>query len=142
MTTTLLMTLSHRDHDLDLEIRVDGPALVSDLVDTLIHRAVLDRPPPVPSLAVERTGETLVRSTRLTDADLRSGDRCQLADAPLERDDVQLAAAAVAEIVEGAGAGHLFELRPGPSDIGRKEACDIKIDDPLISRRHARVNVQ
>ena len=141
MTTTLLITLGHRGRDLDLEIRVDGPALVGELVDTLIQQTSLDRPPPVPSLAVARTGETIARSTRLTDADLRSGDRCQLDDAPRERDDVQLAAVAVAEIVEGAGAGHQFELRPGPSDIGRNEACDIEIDDQLISRRHARVNV-
>ena len=141
MTTTLLITLGHRGRDLDLKIRVDGPALVGELVDTLIQQTSLDRPPPVPSLAVARTGETIARSTRLTDADLRSGDRCQLDDAPTERDDVQLAAVAVAEIVEGARAGHQFELRPGPSDIGRNEACDIKIDDQLISRRHARVNV-
>ena len=50
-------------------------------------------------------------------------------------------AAAQAQIVDGPGTGMSFDLRPGPSDIGRSNACDIRIEDKLASRRHARVVV-
>ena len=49
--------------------------------------------------------------------------------------------AAVAEVVEGTDAGRRFELRPGHSDIGRGEVCDIQIRDEIASRRHARIHV-
>ena len=77
----------------------------------------------------------------MSDADLRSGDRCRLRDAPSASERTRLKAVAVAEIVEGPGAGRVFELRPGPSDIGRSEVCEVTTDDRLISRRHARIDV-
>ena len=77
----------------------------------------------------------------MSDADLRSGDLCRLNDAPKADERSRLSAVAVAEIVEGPGAGSVFELRPGPSDIGRAEVCEIKIEDRLASRRHVRVDV-
>jgi hypothetical protein len=36
-----------------------------------------------------------------------------------------------------AGAARVFELGEGWSRIGRSPACDIRIDDPTVSRRHA-----
>ena len=141
MTATLLVTLSHHGRDLDLEIRIEGSAQVSNLVDALIDQASLDRLPPSPSLAVQRTGETLSRSTPLAEADLRSGDRLRLSDASRAPDRVEAAVAAVVEVVEGTDAGRRFELRPGHSDIGRGEVCDIQIHDEIASRRHARIYV-
>ena len=73
MAATLLVTSAHHGRAMDLEIQIEGPARVSDLVDALIDQASLDRLPPVPSLAVQRTGDTLLRSTPLTEVDLRSG---------------------------------------------------------------------
>lgn len=35
--------------------------------------------------------------------------------------------------------GHEIEIRPGETLIGRHETCHIVIDDPLASRRHARL---
>ena len=141
MTAMLLVTLSHHDRVLDLEIRVEGPALVGDLVDALIDQASLDRLPPRPSLSVQRTGHTLPLSTPLVEADLRSGDRLRLSDASLVPEPVGTRAAAMVEIIEGSDAGRQFELRAGHSDIGRSEVCDVKIRDELASRRHARIHV-
>ena len=141
MTATLLVTLSHHGRDLDLEIRIDGSAQVSDLVDALIDQASLDRLPPSPSLAVQRTGETLLCSTPLDEADLRSGDRLRLSDASRAPEPTPVTAAAIAEVIEGTDAGRRFELQPGYSDIGRGKVCDIQIRDEMASRRHARIYI-
>ena len=141
MSTQLLITLSHLGRSLDLEVRLDGPAFVGDLVDALVEQASLVNVPREPSLEVQRTGETLAREARLADADLRSGDRCRLRDAPRLKERTRLVAVATAEIVEGPRAGRVFDLRPGASDVGRAEVCEIRIDDHLASRRHARINI-
>lgn len=141
MTATLLVTLNHHGLDLDLEIRVEGSARVGDVVDALINQASLDRLPPEPSLAVQRTGETLARSTLLAEADVRSGDRLRLSDASRALVSAQVAIAAIAEVIEGPDIGRRFELRAGRSDIGRGEACDLRIRDETASRRHARIDV-
>ena len=141
MSVQILITLSHQGRGLDLDVRFNGPALVGDLADALVEQASPDKAPRNPSLGVQRTGETLSRAARLADADLRSGDRCWLSDATGVDDRERLNAVAVAEVVEGPDAGRAFELRPGPSDIGRAEVCEVRIDDQLASRRHARINV-
>ena len=141
MATPLLITLDHRGRSVDLDIRVDGPALVGDLVDALVRQAELVGAPRKASLAVHRTGQTLAREERLSDADLRAGDRCRLSDAPKATERAKLSPAAVAEIVEGPDVGRVFEMRPGPSDIGRSEVCEVRIEDRLASRRHARIDV-
>lgn len=141
MPEQILITLNHQGRSLDLDIRYDGPTLVGDLVDALVKQASLVNVPRNPSLGVQRTKGTLARETRMADADLRSGDRCWLHDATGVDEDARLKSAAVAEIVDGPDAGREFELRPGPSDIGRAEVCEVRIDDRLASRRHARINV-
>ena len=141
MADQILITLSHQGRSIDLDVRYDGPALVGDLTDALVEQASLVKVPRNPSLAVQRTRETLARETRLADADLRSGDRCWLQDSTEARGRERLKAVAIAEVVAGPDTGRTFELRPGPSDIGRAEVCEIRIDDQLASRRHARINV-
>ena len=139
--TTLLLTLDHEGRDWDFQIQVDGPASVGDVVDAVIEHGTFDRTPFVPSLEVVRLSETLARETRLTDARLRSGDRVVFRDASGAFGYERLSAAATVEVVEGSDMGRTFELRPGPSDIGRAPDCDIQIADELVSRHHARVVV-
>lgn len=138
---TFLVTMDHDGKEHDLQIQVDGPVRVGDVVDVVVRRTRTDRLPVAPSFAVERTGDTLARDTRLMDADLRSGDRIHLRDASGLSDRRHAEAAARAEIVAGPGTGIPFPLGPGPSDIGRSAACDIRIKDRLASRRHARITV-
>ena len=139
--TLLRVTLGHEGRDVDLEIRVDGPALVGDIVDAVIEQGQFERTPTVPSFSVARSSETLSRTIRLTDANLRSGDRVVLSEASSAPSDPGLAAPATIRVVEGPDAGRRFALRPGPSDIGRSEDCAIRIDDGLASRHHARIVV-
>ena len=48
---------------------------------------------------------------------------------------------ALLRIDEGPDAGKDFELRGGWTTIGRNEGVDIRLSDPLVSKRHARVQV-
>lgn len=42
-------------------------------------------------------------------------------------------------VMRGQWAGRRFEVPPGRWMIGRDESCDVIVDDPGVSRRHARV---
>ena len=139
--TLLRVTLCHEGRDVDLEIRVDGPALVGDIVDAVIEQGQFERTPTVPSFSVATSSETLSRTIRLTDANIRSGDRVILAEASSAPSDTGRAAPATIQVVEGPDAGRRFALRLGPSDIGRSEDCAIRIADGLASRHHARIVV-
>lgn len=44
-------------------------------------------------------------------------------------------------LVDGVHAGHIFNLHPDATVIGRESSCDIVIDDPSISRQHAKIRV-
>ncbi|MFC0436455.1 FtsK/SpoIIIE domain-containing protein [Kutzneria buriramensis] len=48
---------------------------------------------------------------------------------------------ATLRIVDGPDVGREFPLRTGSSVIGREHDCTVRLTDPLVSRRHARVNV-
>ncbi|WP_027717228.1 FhaA domain-containing protein [Desulfovirgula thermocuniculi] len=42
-------------------------------------------------------------------------------------------------VTEGPAKGKVFELLPRTAVVGRRETCDLVIDDPSVSRRHARL---
>lgn len=44
-------------------------------------------------------------------------------------------------LVDGVHAGHIFNLHPDATVIGREASCDVVIDDPSISRQHAKIRV-
>ncbi|MCR8671467.1 FtsK/SpoIIIE domain-containing protein [Agrococcus sp. HG114] len=52
-----------------------------------------------------------------------------------------LEAIAVLRVVSGPLAGQEFQLGRGHASIGRDARCDIVLDDPLVSKRHARIEV-
>ncbi len=80
---------------------------------------------------------------------LRAGDKVQIGDSTLEF----VPAAAPAQtppgsegegtltISSGPGAGESTKLR-GTATIGRDEGTDLRVDDPEVSRRHAKITVQ
>lgn len=141
MAEPLLVTLSHHGREMDLEVRCDGAVTVGHFADEVIMQASLDRLPPNPSIAVERTGRTLERDAAMSHCDLRSGDRVRLSDAARATPETTEQVAAVVEVLEGPDAGHSIDLSEGLSDIGRGELCDVRLADPMASRRHARVRV-
>ncbi len=42
-------------------------------------------------------------------------------------------------VLTGPQSGSVFEIRPGTTIIGRDQSCDIVVDDPLVSKRHLRL---
>ena len=46
---------------------------------------------------------------------------------------------AVATVVSGPDAPKEFRLRPGVSYIGRDPGCEVRLNDALVSRRHAKL---
>ena len=141
MVRPLLVTLSHHGLEFDLTVRAEGAVTVGDLTTALIEQAELDRRPPNPTLAVQRTGLTLPPQALLADSDLHSGDLIRLSDSSNATEVNRRDVAAVAEVAEGPDAGRSFDLGPGLNDIGRSHLCDVHLSDPMVSRRHARVRV-
>ena len=141
MAGPLLVTFIHHRVEMDLEVRCEGEVTVGHLADELIDCASLDRLPPSPSIAVQRTGRTLPRDASVSQSGLRSGDRIRLSDSSYATEDTRTEVAALVDILEGPDTGRSFDLGNGLSDIGRGELCDVRLTDPMASRRHARVRV-
>lgn len=77
------------------------------------------------------------------DAPIRSGDRISVIDGAgryVEAGD-ERAAAATLLVVEGPDRDTRFHLRPGSSQVGRQRGSDVHLADPMVSKRHARLNV-
>ena len=51
------------------------------------------------------------------------------------------AAAATLSVLSGPDAGREFSLPEGTSTLGRDPACEVRLTDPLVSQRHARITI-
>src|SRR3954447_716279 len=136
----LLVEVVHgADISTDVALEVEPGATFGDVADAL---AFLHHVRDGATLTVARTGETPRRDDRLTDVDVRSGDRLRLADSgnapfPGARD----AVAATLVVRGGSGAETEHPLRYGDNVVGRDPDCDVVVKDQQASRRHARVTV-
>ncbi|PPH00084.1 cell division protein FtsK [Rathayibacter sp. AY1G9] len=91
----------------------------------------LDRPRSIhPDLAIVEAG-------------IRSGGTVQISRAAAadgaDRD--RGPAVAVLRVLSGPDAGREFPLPAGTSRLGRERGVDVRLSDPLISKRHARVSI-
>ncbi|MGC3995887.1 MAG: FtsK/SpoIIIE domain-containing protein [Propionicimonas sp.] len=77
----------------------------------------------------------------LPEAGLRSGQRVRVVQWTDAEGVPHTAAVAELRVVRGPDTGRTFPLYPGPNVVGRQSGCDVMLSDPLVSRRHARVNV-
>lgn len=96
--------------------------------------------------AIPGQAETLVLppDAPIGEAWIGSGATVSLADAgvyyaPSDLGDAP--AVATAQILTGPDAGREFPLRPGTALLGRDDSCDIVLNDPLVSKRHVRLEV-
>ena len=91
----------------------------------------------------------LVGSTRqvfdgvmpLSESGIHSGSAVALVRESERFADAGKAAAATLVVVAGPDAGREFPLHSGTNLVGRERGCEVRLADPLASRRHARVNV-
>ncbi|WP_395725246.1 FtsK/SpoIIIE domain-containing protein [Nakamurella sp.] len=92
------------------------------------------------------TGPSAVLSADLplSVSGLRSGSLVTLAavsDRFVGSRDHRGTAAATLSVLSGPDAGQEFPLAEGTSVIGRDAGCDVRLTDPLVSKRHARITV-
>ncbi len=138
----------------DLAVTVDGLATVADIATQLWAADPARRGTPPPSnlslsiveafAAGGMKGSTLERTDNLLESGLRPGSIVSLT-----RLSEQFAvpganrgpAAATLRVLSGPDAGREFSLPSGTSYIGRDRDVDIRLTDPLTSKRHARITV-
>lgn len=138
----------------DLAVTVDGLATVSDIA-TQLWAADPDRKgTPAPdnlSLRIDEAfvaggmrGNVLTRTDNLLESGLRPGSVVSLTQVS-EHFDVPGSgrgpAAATLRILSGPDVGQEFSLPSGTSYIGRDRDVDVRLSDPLTSKRHARITV-
>ncbi|MEW1834611.1 FtsK/SpoIIIE domain-containing protein [Microbacterium sp. NPDC079995] len=149
----LKLTLQRRDaRTLDIVVTADTTATVQDvarrIVDTDPAREMLAGPDDVLTLAVAPPTSDdhalLDPSLLISDAPVGSGFIASVVN--LGPDYVANRggggpAAAVLQVVGGPLAGREIPLPRGHFTIGRSAAADIVLDEPLVSKRHARIEV-
>ncbi|MDF2555279.1 MAG: hypothetical protein K0R60_1174, partial [Microbacterium sp.] len=139
----LKFTLHRPGTPVDLEVTADGTSTVGDLARTLVladpANEIAD-PGAVTLAAAESAGPRIVDPERaVAESGIRSGQTVQIVAAPAYVGDD--APAAVLRILTGPRAGSELPLRAGSNVVGRDRGADIVIDDALVSKRHARINV-
>lgn len=138
----------------NLAVTADATATVGDLA-----RAVAEGDPgrkgavvperltlQVSDLASSASGEgrVLDPSSDLLSAGIRSGSTVSLTQLGVSFASPQEGrgpAAAVLRVLSGPDAGREFSLPAGTSRVGRDRDMDVRLSDPLVSKRHARVVV-
>src|SRR6476661_1658416 len=138
----------------DLAVTVDGLATVADIA-TVLWSADPDRKgTPVPdnlSLRIDEafvgagiSGNVLAREDNLLESGLRPGSVVSLAQVSEQFHEPGAGrgpAAATLRVLSGPDVGREFSLPTGTSYIGRDRDVDIRLTDPLTSKRHARITV-
>ena len=138
----------------DLAVTVDGLATVADIATQLWAADPARRGTPPPSnlsLSIEEAfaaggmkGTVLDRKDNLLESGLRPGSIVSLTRLS-EQFGTPGAnrgpAAATLRVLSGPDVGREFSLPSGTSYIGRGRDADIRLTDPLTSKRHARITV-
>lgn len=139
----------------DLEVTADATATVADVAEALYRADPLRAGVEIPeglTLQVQDPGagpgaagvRSLDPAVDLIQAGLRSGSVVSIARSSTAyetRAESRGAAVALLRVLSGPEAGREFPLPSGSSVIGREGDVDIRIADPMLSKRHARINV-
>jgi DNA segregation ATPase FtsK/SpoIIIE, S-DNA-T family len=116
----------------ELDVRVSNPAAtVADLIRALDPTASDDRVLLIGNSQADPAFE-LSESGLHEGATVRLGHAATPVVAPHSRELV---------VVSGLDAGRRFPLVPGTAVLGRAPGCDIALDHPTVSKRHARLAV-
>lgn len=130
----------------DLAVTFDATATVADLAEAIASRD----PSPArvtvsaPTLSVQQGAgwRALDPRSPVAESGLASGQSVSVVPSGSRDDGGAPAQTAVTVRVEsGPDAGHEFALRRGSAIVGRDRDCDVRLTDPLVSKRHARLNV-
>ncbi|WP_394942339.1 FtsK/SpoIIIE domain-containing protein [Psychromicrobium sp. YIM B11713] len=139
----------------DLAVTVDGLATVGDIAAELFSADPARQGSPVPerlSLLVDDSpmaggglkGRALDPEGNLMESGLRPGSTIsltQLSEQFATPGQNRGPAAATLRVIAGPDAGQEFSLPVGTSYIGRDRDADVRLSDPMMSKRHARITV-
>ncbi|MCQ9163411.1 FtsK/SpoIIIE domain-containing protein [Arthrobacter sp. STN4] len=139
--------------DKNLSVTVDGLATVGDIATELYlsdpSRKGAEAPPKL-SLTVEESvvggvrGRTLPPESNLLESGLRPGatvSLTQVSDTFRMPGHDRGPAAATLRVLSGPDQGREFALPLGTSYVGRDFNADVRLSDPMTSKRHARITV-
>lgn len=87
------------------------------------------------------TATVLDPASYLSDAKVASGEVVRVTPATGAATQLSSPLAAIVRVVEGPDAGTEFQLRRGSFVIGRDAEVDLRLSDPMVSKRHARIEV-
>ncbi|WP_285240926.1 FtsK/SpoIIIE domain-containing protein [Pseudarthrobacter sp. MEB009] len=138
----------------DLAVTVDGLATVADIAAVLWAADPDRKGTPAPenlSLRIDEafvgagmTGNVLTRSDNLLESGLRPGSVVSLAQVSTQFQVPGAGrgpAAATLRVLSGPDVGREFSLPTGTSYVGRDRDVDVRLTDPMTSKRHARITV-
>ncbi|NQX28325.1 FHA domain-containing protein [Microbacteriaceae bacterium VKM Ac-2854] len=138
----------------DVVVTVDATVSVGDVAAALWRADparvdAADAAPPLLTLDVH-SADGLGRPRRvhpdlaIVESGVRSGGRVQIVHASsafVEPGQDRGPTVAVLRVLSGPDAGREFPLPAGSSQLGRDRGVDVRLSDPLVSKRHARVNI-
>lgn len=139
--------------DKNLAVTVDGLASVGDIATELYLADPSRKGAQAPhnlSLLVEESivggvrGRTLPPDSNLLESGLRPGatvSLTQVSDAFAVPQQDRGPAAATLRVIAGPDAGTEFSLPAGTSYVGRAYDADVRLSDPMTSKRHARITI-
>lgn len=141
-----------RGRTTNLAVTADATATVADVAASLFAGDPENKGAPTPERLTLRVaefgaataGRTLDPASDLITAGLRSGSSVSLVHvsrAPASTGAGRGPAAAVLRVLSGPDTGREFPLPEGTSSVGRDRDVDVRLTDPLVSKRHARVTV-
>lgn len=140
-----LVLETDNDARVDIVVETDATARVSDLVQEIVTANPRRSGPVYPpglSLAVAALGSRqfveLAADKQVGEAEISSGATVRIVPSTLVAPAVD---AAVLRVVGGPDEGREFPLHVGTTTLGRAASADITLNDPLVSRVHARVEV-
>ncbi|MGV8907380.1 MAG: FtsK/SpoIIIE domain-containing protein [Propionicimonas sp.] len=145
----LKITLRRATGNVDLTITADATASVAD-----IARRIADADPTRTSalegpltlraadaFAAANAERLLDGDTGILDSGIRSGSRIELTRSSPGPARQAEQPAAVLRVLSGPDAGREFPLHAGTNVVGRDRGVDVRLTDPLVSKRHARISV-
>jgi S-DNA-T family DNA segregation ATPase FtsK/SpoIIIE len=145
MRLKLRYARSHGQPPVDLLVSTDASTTVGALAEFLAQSDpdAQNHASEAWTLRVAGSGRSEVEpDVRLLDSGIVSGSDIELTtlnEDPYAQRDAQVAA--VLYIISGPDEGQEFPLLIGTSVIGRGRGCDVRLADPMTSRRHAKIHV-
>lgn len=131
----------------DLLVTADASTTVGELAHYLrvcdpTFRPVAGMTETEPTLSLVReANRSLDPRMPLAESPIKSGATIGLSRTGTQFEVASGAVVAVASVLSGPDAGREFSLRSGTNMIGRQRSCEVRLDDPMVSRTHARVNI-